>query len=257
MLQNSLELNQISCQNCGYADYGHYCSKCGKMLKKNRISMSIIFASIANAITGMETKYVDTVKGMVLRPVSFIQDYINGKRDRFILPIKFYIFNIGLNLFVYSYFNLGSIGMNGSDASDPELKYQSEIMFDQIIGNYGNLFLLCIIPVFVLCSRILFPRSTYNSAEKATAITYMLGIVLFFEIFLNLIAAVFNPFYFVGRQIVRALEVTAVVLLSYKFYKQNILNTIWKSALIIVTIIFSMKLILMGFLEILVLICNE
>ena len=258
MLPNSLDLNQVTCQNCGFIDFGHFCSSCGKTLKKNRISMNVIFASIGNAITGIEHKYIQTVKGMVLRPVAFIEEYINGRRDKYILPIKFYLFNIGLNLFVYSYFNIEAISINAADAaSDPDLKYQSEIMFDQIIGNYGNLFLLCIIPVFVFASRILFPKSNYNSAEKATAITYMLGIVLFFEVFLNLIAAAFNPFYFVGRQIVRGLEIAAVVMLSYKFYNQNILNTIWKSLIIIATIVFSMKLVLMGFMEILIMICQE
>ena len=256
MLQKSLELNEVACQNCGYVDSGVYCSECGKVLKKNRISATVIFASVINAITGVESKYMETTKALLKNPIAFIKDYIFGNRDKYCLPFKFYLFNIGINLFIYTYFDLGSINSHMAGADD-SVRFQSEVMFEQIINNYGNLFLLCIIPLFVMVSSILFPKSQYNSAEKATAITYMLGILLLFEIFLNLISVAFNPFHMVGRQIVRILEIAIIFLLSYKFFNQSIFKAIWKSIIIILTIIFSMKIVLMGFMEILILLCNE
>ena len=256
MLHHSLEINEVACQNCGYVDSGVYCSECGKVLKKNRISIRVILMSVINAISGVESKYSETTKAMLKNPIAFIKDYIYGNRDKYCLPFKFYLFNVGINLFIYTYFDLGSFNAQ-SLADDDALKFQSEVMFDQIMSNYGNLFLLFIIPLFVMICSILFPKSQYNSAEKATAITYMLGFLLLFEILINLVSVAYNPFLILGRQLVRILEVGIIFLLSYKFFNQSIFKAIWKTTIIILTIIFSMKILLMGFMEILIMICKE
>ncbi|MBK6373122.1 MAG: hypothetical protein IPF67_07880 [Saprospiraceae bacterium] len=65
MLHHSLEINEVACQNCGYVDSGVYCSECGKVLKKNRISIRVILMSVINAISGVESKYSETTKAML------------------------------------------------------------------------------------------------------------------------------------------------------------------------------------------------
>ena len=94
MLHHSLEINEVACQNCGYVDSGVYCSECGKVLKKNRISIRVILMSVINAISGVESKYSETTKAMLKNPIAFIKDYIYGNRDKYCLPFKFYLFNL-------------------------------------------------------------------------------------------------------------------------------------------------------------------
>ncbi|MBK9963025.1 MAG: hypothetical protein IPP06_17375 [Saprospiraceae bacterium] len=80
---------------------------------------------------------------------------------------------------------------------------------------------MLIIPVYVICNKILFPSSKYNLAELATAITFMMGQLMLLEVAINLISVVFPGFYHFSRILVMIAELGILFVLGYKLLKDK------------------------------------
>ncbi|MBK9736966.1 MAG: hypothetical protein IPO92_19255 [Saprospiraceae bacterium] len=125
------------------------------------------------------------------------------------------------------------------------LQSKSEAVFDAIINNYGSFFSLMIIPLYVLATSVLFRKSTHNMAERATVITFLFGHLMIFQAILNLISAVFHPFY-ESKYLVMGGEIAIIFMLSLRFFKASIIDSIWKSIIIAAFVFMSMQYILVG-----------
>ena len=135
---------------------------------------------------------------------------------------------------------------------DQLVQLKSDIVFEELIDDYGSFFSLLIIPVYVACNRILFPASKYNLAELATAITFMMGQLMLLEVAINLISAVFPSCYYVSRMLVMIAELGILFVLGYKLMKDKWYHALWKSGLTLAVIFLVMRMVLMGTQEILV-----
>lgn len=83
-------------------------------------------------------------------------------------------------------------------------------------------------------------------AERATVITFLFGHLMIFQAILNLISAVFHPFYELQKYLVMGGEIAIIFMLSLRFFKASIIDSIWKSIIIAAFIFMSMQYILMG-----------
>ncbi|MBK6362682.1 MAG: DUF3667 domain-containing protein [Saprospiraceae bacterium] len=237
----------IECNNCGHADRGVYCSNCGGHLKKQRISVGNLLSSIVDFFSNFEDKYVHTFISLTTQPTNFINHYLNGVRDKYYIPFKYFFLNLSINFFVYTYFNISTINENDFETEASNLlQLKSDAVFDGIINDYGSFFSLMIIPLYVLATSVLFRKSTHNMAERATAITFLFGHLMIFQAALNLMSAVFNPFYEFQKYFVVGAEIAIIFLLSLRFFKASMIESIWKSILITVFLFMSMQYILIG-----------
>lgn len=235
----------VQCNNCGYVDHGIYCSNCGGYLKNQRISLPGLFSSIVEFFTNFEDKYIHTFTSLFVRPIEFINHYLNGIRNKYYIPFKYFFLNLSINFFIYSYFNVSTINENAFDKeADHLLQLKSDVVFDSIINNYGSFFSLMIIPLYVIATLVMFKNNRHNTAERATAITFLLGQLMVFQAILNLFTVVFHPFYEVQKFLVIGAEIYIIFLLSFRFFKASIIDAIWKSIAISVFVLLSMQYIL-------------
>jgi len=243
---------EINCTGCGYTDHGLYCSNCGGHLKKQRISMANLVTSIVDFFSNFEDKYIHTFTSLFVRPIEFINHYLNGVRDKYYIPFKYFFLNLSINFFIYSYFNVSTINESALEKEAEQLlQLKSDSVFDSIINNYGSFFSLMIIPLFVIATLVLFRKNSHNTAERAAAITFLLGQLMIFQAFLNLITVVFHSFYEVQKFLVMGAEIYIIFLLSFRFFKASIIEAIWKSIVISVFVLLSMQYILVFTQEIL------
>lgn len=233
---------KIECNNCGFIDSGIYCSSCGLSLLKQRISVSNLVQSIIDYFSNFEDKYFTTVKMLTINPFVFIKSYIEGKRDDYYIPFKYFFLNLSLCIFVFNYFDLGNIDFAVAELNiKTTMKFKSDVMFDYIMDNYGQFYSLVIIPFYVFIAKLLFRKSNYNVAEISTAITYLLGQFMLLQFVLNVISGIFHSFYFFEKYLVIAAELLMVMSMSFRFFISKPFPAIWKSMVIIVFIFYSMK----------------
>lgn len=71
-----------ACKACGHSFYGDFCNQCGvKILKPQEKSFRYFLGSLLNAITFLDSKFLKTLKLMVLKPLSghfIFGNHVNG-----------------------------------------------------------------------------------------------------------------------------------------------------------------------------------
>ncbi len=236
---------ESECITCGYTDKGIYCSNCGCRLNKSRISVVNLLSSVIDYFSNFEEKYFKTFVPLFTSPVVFINQYLNGATEKYYIPFKYFLLNLGIHFFVYSYFKINLINENVIDIEANQLlQLKSEAVFDSLINDYASLFSMMIIPLYVLATKLLFAKSIYNLAERATAITFLLGQLMIFQAALHLISALHHPFLAVQKYLVMGAELYIFFILSFKFFKASLTHAIWKTIVITFFVFQSMQYIL-------------
>lgn len=80
------------CENCGHTVEQIYCPRCGQKNTETRQSFAHLAAHVAEDITHYDSGFWRTVKYLMLRPGRLTIEYLAGKRQRYVPPVKLYIF---------------------------------------------------------------------------------------------------------------------------------------------------------------------
>jgi len=87
------DTDQIKCPNCENLLYGQFCFSCGQNQKGvDRFFWSIINEAMGN-IFSRDSKILLTIFYLFARPGFLALEYFNGKRARYIQPVRIYIFS--------------------------------------------------------------------------------------------------------------------------------------------------------------------
>jgi hypothetical protein len=241
MLENTIHPScfesELKCISCGYYDKGLYCSNCGAQFHKPRITLSNLMIKFVSALANIESKFVNTFKSLLVNPIGFLKGYLLGERDNYCVPFRYLLINLSICFFISRYFIDPADTIQSSELAISNV----DKLFDQIIHDYGKFYFLLIIPIFTLSSKLLNPKTNFNMAEIATAITFLLGQMMCMEIVLNLISAGISSFYPIQKVIIFIAESAIVFLLNRHFFNNTIVSSIWKSVAIMLAIYMGMK----------------
>src|SRR5687767_13831822 len=93
-----------TCPNCGEAGMGAYCSECGeKRRDRAEWKLSNIASEMFAEFTNLEhSKLWQTFRLLLFKPGQLTRDYWNGRRKRYVGPVKLYLVFFALSLVVYS-----------------------------------------------------------------------------------------------------------------------------------------------------------
>lgn len=93
-----------TCPNCGQAAMGAYCSRCGeKRRDRSDWKLSSIASETFAEITNLEhSKLWQTFRLLLFKPGQLTRDYWNGRRKRYLGPVKLYLVFFALSLVLYS-----------------------------------------------------------------------------------------------------------------------------------------------------------
>lgn len=80
------------CENCGYTVDVAYCSKCGQKNVETRQSFWHLITHFAEDFTHYDSAFWKTIKYLLLRPAKLTKEYLEGYRQRYVAPVKLYIF---------------------------------------------------------------------------------------------------------------------------------------------------------------------
>lgn len=89
------------CLNCGNSLYGRYCHACGQENIEPKESFVGLVSHFFNDITHFDGKFFTTVKHLVTKPGKLPADYIQGKRSRYLHPIRMYVFTSAFFFFIF------------------------------------------------------------------------------------------------------------------------------------------------------------
>jgi hypothetical protein len=114
-LSHSKERAEKICLNCGANLYGRYCHACGQENTMPRESVWGLVSHFFNDITHFDGKFFSTAKYLITRPGFLSQEYIKGRRNSYLHPIRMYVFTAGIFFIVFFWLTKSSLQLPKDD----------------------------------------------------------------------------------------------------------------------------------------------
>jgi hypothetical protein len=80
-----------TCLNCGSHDIGNYCARCGQKAQATRQPLRVFLSDAVESLFNIDNRWFRTIKDLFAKPGKVTQDYIEGKRARYLPPLRIYL----------------------------------------------------------------------------------------------------------------------------------------------------------------------
>ena len=95
------ELKQ--CENCGAQLTGPYCGQCGQAAVDYRRSFRHVVADVLESFLNWDSKFFTTIALLILKPWKLTNEFLAGKRVRYVNPLRLYLLASILFFFAVNY----------------------------------------------------------------------------------------------------------------------------------------------------------
>jgi Protein of unknown function (DUF3667) len=91
------------CENCGAQLTGHYCAQCGQAAVDYRRSFRHVVADVLDSFLNWDSKFFTTIALLILKPWQLTNEFLAGKRVRYVNPLRLYLLASILFFFAVNY----------------------------------------------------------------------------------------------------------------------------------------------------------
>ena len=91
-MSHSRERKEKDCLNCGTIIHGRYCHVCGQENLEPKESFWHIVTHVFNDLTHFDGKFFTTLKDLLIKPGFLSTEYIKGRRNSYLNPVRMYVF---------------------------------------------------------------------------------------------------------------------------------------------------------------------
>jgi len=86
-------VGSVACMNCGTGLQGPFCYYCGQPDKNFMRFFPVLMRELLEDFLDFDSRFVRTVKPLLFRPGKLTRDYLDGRRFRYVPPLRLYIFS--------------------------------------------------------------------------------------------------------------------------------------------------------------------
>ncbi|WBV61992.1 DUF3667 domain-containing protein [Chryseobacterium camelliae] len=94
-----------TCLNCGHTVEERFCPHCGQENIEPKQPFHFLFTHFIEDFTHYDGEFWKTIKYLLLRPGKLTREYLAGKRQMYVAPVKLYIFISFITFFLPSLFS--------------------------------------------------------------------------------------------------------------------------------------------------------
>jgi hypothetical protein len=91
------------CENCGALLTGHYCGQCGQAAVDYRRSFRYVIADVLDSFLNWDSKFFTTIALLIVKPWRLTNEFLAGKRVRYVNPLRLYLLASILFFFAVNY----------------------------------------------------------------------------------------------------------------------------------------------------------
>ncbi len=95
------------CENCGVPLTGHYCAQCGQAAVDYRRSFRHVMADVLDSFLNWDSKFFATIALLISKPWRLTNEFLAGKRVRYVNPLRLYLLASILFFFAVNYATKG------------------------------------------------------------------------------------------------------------------------------------------------------
>ena len=176
--QQSRQVKEEICMNCGTVLHGPYCSNCGqKVTDLNQSFWSFLMEYLANAFQ-LDTRLLPTLKEMAIHPGRLTQEFFKGKINSYVHPLKMNMFMLVIVIAIVALFMSPS-----TNISDDQTNEALSSDLNSLIQTYLPIFILLMTPVLGLVVQLFNLRKKRPFMEH---FVFALHFAAFMEMFIVL-----------------------------------------------------------------------
>lgn len=112
-----------TCLNCQHVVEARYCSNCGQENIEVRQSFWHLFVHFFEDFTHYEGSFWKTFQYLITKPGKLTKDYLSGKRQSFLNPIKLYIFTSFVTFLILALLPSEEMSSNNDDNLVMDVKF--------------------------------------------------------------------------------------------------------------------------------------
>src|SRR5438093_8500438 len=91
------------CEDCGAQLQGHWCGQCGQAAVDYRRSFRHVVADVLDSFLNWDSKFFATIALLILKPWRLTNEFLAGKRVRYVNPLRLYLLASILFFFAVNY----------------------------------------------------------------------------------------------------------------------------------------------------------
>jgi Protein of unknown function (DUF3667) len=107
------------CENCGAAMAGPFCAKCGQRAVDYRRSFRYVVLDVLDSFLSWDSKVFATIGWLIARPWHLTNEFLAGRRVRYVHPLRVYLLASIVFFFVVNYW-AKSIHLDARKLSDKD-----------------------------------------------------------------------------------------------------------------------------------------
>src|SRR5436190_7361472 len=93
----------IHCENCGALLTGRWCSQCGQAAIDYRRSFRHVIVDVLDSFLNWDSKFFATIGLLIVKPWRLTNEFLSGKRVRYLHPLRLYLLASILFFFAVNY----------------------------------------------------------------------------------------------------------------------------------------------------------
>jgi hypothetical protein len=95
------ERKEKQCLNCNAIIYGRFCHVCGQENVEPKETFLHLVRHFIEDVTHFDGKFFDTLRYLILRPGFLAYEYMRGRRNSYLNPIRMYVFTSAIFFLIY------------------------------------------------------------------------------------------------------------------------------------------------------------
>lgn len=112
-----------NCPECGAQLVGRYCHRCGEKLPDvHDLTIKHFLHHGLHELTHFDSKIFRTVQALLFRPGLLTVEYLAGRRQRYVLPLRLFLVIFALNLFLYTRPGAALYDVHVITSANPQMK---------------------------------------------------------------------------------------------------------------------------------------
>lgn len=192
-------------------------------------------------LTNLDSAVMRTFIGLFKNPGQVSLEYVQGKRARYLSPVRYFLIIIALFVLGHWLLNEPLIPlMDMTKISADEVAYIKQI--NLAMTKYVNFILLMALPIFTWLMKLLFRKSGFNFAEVSCFAFYVVSQLLILGLLISPLKSLHAEFYLVLRMMVHVVFFTWA---TKVFFAKSWLHALLKSVLATILYANSVGLVLM------------
>lgn len=172
---------QDTCKNCEAELNGPFCSQCGQVVISKRITVRNLISYILSAITNVERGLWFTLNGLLRRPATVIQEYVNGRTRPYYHPLRlaFLLGTISIVL-MFAFFDFEAAQASFAEQLNPNISEEQkelQLKANRAIRPFMNFLPLLLIPFFAIGTWWFHRKKQFNYAEHLVLNAYLYSLM--------------------------------------------------------------------------------